>query len=293
MAIYHLHAQVVKRSAGMSAVAGAAYRAGECLVDDRTGEMHDYRRRRDVAAAEILAPAGAPAWARDRSALWNQAERAERQCNGQPAREIRVAIPAELEPEDGRALVRTYVDREFVRLGMVADVAFHGEGGANPHSHILLTMRTLDGDQFARRKEREWNGVDKLQHWRASWATAANAALERAGHADRIDHRTLVAQCDEALQDGNLSRARALDRPPTLHWGRVLTHNPDAAPDRAAAVAAREEEIAARAEALSRRSSGRLRSFGASRRSAWRSSGSKRPHGRLPLRPPRSRRPAT
>ena len=249
MALYHLHAQVVKRSAGMSAVAGAAYRAGECLVDDRTGEMHDYRRRRDVATAEILAPAGAPAWARDRSALWNQAERAERQHNGQPAREIRLAIPAELGADAGRALVRDYATAEFVNRGMVADLAIHGEDGANPHAHILLTMRTLDGDAFSRRKNRDWNTRETLQEWRAGWADAANAALEHAGHAERIDDRTLVDQHDEALQAGDLDRARALDRPPTLHRGRVLTHT-DAAPDRAAAVAAREEEIAARAEAL-------------------------------------------
>ena len=62
MAIYHLSVKIHSRSAGMSAVAGAAYRAGEALDDARTGEAHDYTRRGAVDRTEILGPADAPAW---------------------------------------------------------------------------------------------------------------------------------------------------------------------------------------------------------------------------------------
>ena len=264
MAIYHLHAQVVKRSSGASAVAGAAYRAGELLFDERTGEAHNYSKRRDVAHAEVLLPAVAPAWMADRGRLWNAAEAAETRSNAQVAREVRLAIPKELAAAAGRSLVRDYVRREFVGEGMAADVAVHGEGGDNPHAHVMLSMRRVTGEGFARRKNRDWNAVEKLQHWRASWADAANGALERAGYPDRIDHRTLAAQRAEALQraeaieaergdpDRAHEQARVLDRPPSMHRGRVLTHNPDAAPDHGLAVAAREAEIAAHAEALQR-----------------------------------------
>ena len=69
VAIYHFNAQMVSRSTGASAVAGAAYRSGECLTDERTGEQHDYRQRDDLDGAEILAPRDAPAWAQDRARL--------------------------------------------------------------------------------------------------------------------------------------------------------------------------------------------------------------------------------
>ena len=38
MALYHVHAQVVSRASGASAVAGAAYRSRDMLTDERTGE---------------------------------------------------------------------------------------------------------------------------------------------------------------------------------------------------------------------------------------------------------------
>ena len=137
MATYHFNAQVVSRSCGASAIAGAAYRSGECLTDERTGEEHDHRDRDDLDAAEILAPRDSPAWAQDRARLWNEVEAAERRKDAQVAREIRVAIPRELSEGDRRALVRDYAQRAFVNQGMVADVAFHGGAGrqepARPH----------------------------------------------------------------------------------------------------------------------------------------------------------------
>ena len=232
MATYHFNAQVVSRSCGASAVAGAAYRSGECLTDERTGEKHDHTARDDLDATEILAPRESPDWAQDRARLWNAVEQAERRVDAQVAREIRVAIPRELQPEDGRALVRDYAQRSFVDRGMVADIAFHGGESKNPHAHIMLTTRTLTPEGFGQ-KNREWNKKAHVTTWRKDWADSANRALAQHGHAERIDHRTLAAQRDEALATSQdpaqraedrqraLARADALDRDPQVRKGRA------------------------------------------------------------------------
>ena len=220
VAIYHFNAQIVSRSTGASAVAGAAYRSGERLTDDRTGEQHDYSGRDDLDRAEIMAPREAPAWAQDRAQLWNAVEAAERRKDAQVAREVRVAIPRELRPEDGRALVRDYAQRAFVARGMVADLAYHGGQGENPHAHIMLTTRSIGQEGFGP-KNRDWNKKAQLATWREDWAASANRALERRGHAERIDHRTLVVQRDEALARGDTARAETLDRDPEIHLGRA------------------------------------------------------------------------
>ena len=219
MAIYHFSAQMVSRSTGSSAVAGAAYRSGENLTDERTGEQHDYRRRDDLDGVEILTPRDSPAWAQDRAQLWNAVEAAERRKDAQVAREVRVAIPRELRPEDGRVLVRDYAQRAFVDRGMVADIAYHGGQGENPHAHIMLTTRSISPEGFGQ-KDRSWNKKEQLASWREDWAASANRALERRGHADRIDHRTLAVQRDEALARGDNARAETLDRDPEIHLGR-------------------------------------------------------------------------
>ncbi|MDP1577439.1 MAG: MobA/MobL family protein, partial [Cypionkella sp.] len=97
MAIYHLRATMISRSAGRSATAAAAYRSASHIEDHRTGLSFDYRARGGVDHVEIVAPAHAPEWAQDRAALWNAVEAAETRKNSQVAREIRVALPAELD----------------------------------------------------------------------------------------------------------------------------------------------------------------------------------------------------
>ena len=220
MAIYHMHATVISRASGGSAVAAAAYRSGEKLIDERTGEQHDYSRRDGVDGAEIIAPEGAPDWVRDRDRLWNSGEAAEKRKDSQVAREVRVALPHELAPEQRRELVRGFVKEEFSGRGMVADVSYHDGNSVNPHAHILLTTRELHSDGFGG-KDRSWNSKELLSGWREQWAESANRALDRAGRSERIDHRTLAAQRAEAIERGQGARAEKLDRDPEIHLGKA------------------------------------------------------------------------
>lgn len=224
MASYSLSASVIGRSDGRSAVVAAAYRACERLDRAETGDVADYRAKGGLVASYVLAPVDAPAWARDRASLWNAVEAQETRSNSQLARELRLALPVELSPSEAVGLVRGWVKREAVALGMVADIAIHdprpAPGGArNPHAHVMLTMRALDGDGWARTRERSWNDRGLLEGWRASWAEAQNAALERAGSAARVDHRSLAAQRASAEAAGDHVAAALLDRPPEPRLG--------------------------------------------------------------------------
>ena len=219
MAIYHLRATMISRSAGRSATAAAAYRSASHIEDHRTGLSFDYRARGGVDHVEILAPAHAPEWAQDRAALWNAVEAAETRKNSQVAREIRVALPAELDHGQRALLVRDFCQRQFVDRGMVADIALHAPGregdDRNHHAHILLTTREIAAEGFTT-KNRDWNAVEVLEGWREAWAQDANLALELAGHAERIDHRTLEAQRIEALELSSAAEVRG-DEAEALH----------------------------------------------------------------------------
>lgn len=215
MAIYHFDASVISRSKGRSATAASAYRAAERVVDHRTGEVHDYTRKHGVAHSEILAPEHAPDWARDRSALWNAVELAERRKDAQVSREVRVALPSELSLEQNRDLVRGFVQAQFVARGMVADIALHAPGREgdqrNHHAHIMLTTREIGPEGFGA-KNRDWNAKELLVDWRSSWAEHVNQTLERCNVHERVDHRTLEAQRAEALDRAHAAERRGDER---------------------------------------------------------------------------------
>jgi len=196
VAIYHLSAKVVSRAKGQSVVAAAAYRSGESLEDERYGSTHDYTRKEGIEHSEILLPEGAPGWMADRQRLWNQVEATERRKDAQLARELEIGLPLELTHDENVELLRDYVQQNFVNRGMVADFSIHEDDPNNPHAHVLLTMREVTAEGFGA-KARSWNTKAELLRWRETWAETANEHLARAGHAIRIDHRTLEAQGSE------------------------------------------------------------------------------------------------
>jgi Ti-type conjugative transfer relaxase TraA len=193
VAIYHLSVKLVKRESGRSSVASAAYRAAAILIEDRTGQTHDYTRKVGVEHSEILAPEGAPDWVYDRGTLWNTIERIEKRRDAQLAREVEVGLPIELDGPGQLSLLRQFVRREFVARGMVADFSIHRDDPNNPHAHILLTMREIGPEGFGL-KVRRWNERSALMGWRRGWEEVTNEHLAEAGLAVRIDHRTLKAQ---------------------------------------------------------------------------------------------------
>lgn len=222
MAFFNMRMQIVQRSAGRSAVAAAAYRAGERLHDQRQDIVHDYSHRGGVEHKEILLPDDAPIWVRgiDRETLWNAVEAKERRKDSQLCREFWVTIPRELDPQQRIQVVRDYVLKAFVSHGMVADVCWHSpkasDGLDNPHAHCMLTMRPLVADGFGQKVRHDWvpdptgarhpdgrpvmvvsnaqswNCPDYFERCREDWENTANAALEKAGSTERIDRRSFL-----------------------------------------------------------------------------------------------------
>ncbi|WP_439487125.1 Ti-type conjugative transfer relaxase TraA [Blastomonas fulva] len=202
MAIYHFSAKAISRAAGSSAVAAAAYRAGEKLNDDRLGRTHDFTNKAGVVHGEVMLPEGAnEAWS-DREKLWNDVEAAEVRKDAQLAREIEFALPREMTQSQAIELARDFVKAEFVDRGMIADLNVHwdigADGEAKPHAHVMLTMREIvvgeDGSASFGPKVRDWNRTELLTHWREAWATYANQRMAELDIDARIDHRSLAAQ---------------------------------------------------------------------------------------------------
>ena len=208
MAIFHLTATVISRARGQSAVAAAAYRTGTKLRDRRYGTTHCYGGRRAVEHAEIVAPPDTPEWVHHRETLWNAVEERERRRDAQLARVIEVGLPVELSPDQALTLLRDYVATTFVSQGMIADFGIRRDNPGNPHAHILLTLREVTLTGFGA-KARHWNGKGNLLGWRAAWAERVNDHLAHAGHAVRIDHRTLEAQQIELIPARRMGVGRA------------------------------------------------------------------------------------
>lgn len=231
LAIYHCSVKIIGRSKGKSVIAAAAYRAGEKLCDRETGTAHDFTRKGGVIYREILLPEHAPKEYLDRQVLWESVTKVEKKSNAQLAREVEVALPIEFSRGLQLAVIREYVQENFVSKGMCADIAIHDKGNGNPHAHILLTTRPIETDgswgakekkdyardengeriplidkktgmqKLGKRNEKlwkritvqanDWNDQGNVEKWRKSWADVCNRYLSME---QQIDHRSYKRQ---------------------------------------------------------------------------------------------------
>lgn len=228
MAIFHCQSKPISRSTGRSATAAAAYRSAARIVDERTGEIHDYTKKAGVVHREIVTPGGVPDWAADREKLWNAAEAAERRKDARVCREWELALPEELTAYQRRDLARQFARELSTGYQIVVDIAIHQphkEGDSrNHHAHLLTTTRTIERDGFGGKADLELSDKDLRKQDKAitrdqvtlireRWAALVNQALERHGHEARVDHRSLEAQGIEAEPTKHLGpTATAMER---------------------------------------------------------------------------------
>lgn len=213
----------------------------------RAGPHSDYIEREGKYAPELAqgkskledlehkSSGNMPAWAaHDAGIFWRAADEHER-ANGATYREIEIALPRELNPDQRRALVDDFINQQ-IGSGHAFTFAIHIpkaaiEKGDQPHAHIMYSERTLDGidrdpEQYFKRantKNPEKGGCKKdsagtkerLLATRELWAKVQNAHLEKAGCEDRVSHLSL--------------KARGIDREPEKHLGHIDAKKIDAA----------------------------------------------------------------
>lgn len=235
MAIYHCSVKIISRSKGRSIVSASAYRSGTRLVNQETGECHNYENKRGIIYSEVLLCENAPLKYQDREVLWNEVQTIEKSKNSQLAREIEVALPRELTRKEQIQCVQNYIKNNFIQKGMCADWSLHDKGDGNPHAHILLTTRpiektgewgvkerkgyTLDkegnripildsnGNQKKDSRNRlqwkretiqanDWNKRENIEIWRKEWAKECNQYLSQE---NKIDHRSYKRQGIEKI----------------------------------------------------------------------------------------------
>ena len=235
MSLFHFHVTHIKRSTGQSAVACAAYRAGEKLRNEYYGEVNDYTRKGGVVESGIMLPDYVPIEYADRETLWNAVEKIEKGKKAQLAYSFDFALQNEFTMEENIELAKKFIQEQFVERGMIADFAIHSpetNGIANPHVHVLCPIRPIEENgKWGNKQKRvyeldrngnrvtdrngnyifsavpttDWGKPETLEHWRSEWARMCNEKFEEKQIADRIDYRSYERQ--------------GVDKIPTVHEG--------------------------------------------------------------------------
>jgi hypothetical protein len=179
------------------------------LLNPRDERVHDYSQRKGVERAELVN------WEGTRQELWEQTELIETRKNARLAVEVEMSLPRELSPDQRQSLALSFAQELAAEYRAPVDVSVHNhrskEGAEHPHVHVMIGCRTVEDGKLKDRVV-PMDGPEEVTRWRERWADLQNLALERAGHDERVDHRTLAAQHEDAR--ARVERAEIEQRSP-------------------------------------------------------------------------------
>jgi hypothetical protein len=195
----------LSRSKGGNAVRSAAYNMRSSLVDERTGQRFTFRDHGTLIHHEIVLPRDSDPAFSDPHRLWSAVELAERRKDSVVARAVLLALPedASISNAERVAMVRGFAEEHFVSRGLPVQVDLHRAAQTkdesqilNPHAHLLVATRQLEGASFNRLKY-----TDEVRHawghgkrfvtdgpdWGERWATFQNDWFTRNGKDIKVD----------------------------------------------------------------------------------------------------------
>ena len=252
MTMVHIATKAISRKAGQSAVASAAYRAGDVLDDAKYGKTHDYSKKSGVMSSDIVLPFSLRALgvSVDRETLWNTAEAAETRSDSRVAREWLINLPYELDEYDRHQLAINFAQKLCDDMDVIADVCIHRpvmklpfdpnvppsskylrEGEENPdprnfHAHILVTTRaplvgankTLAFDPKLKTPF-EWSNKKRKAHDLPS----SMQEIKRIREMWVDTANKVLAQYHLPLMDARSYKDQGLDQQPTIKMGVEAT----------------------------------------------------------------------
>ncbi len=171
MAISYIQVKIVGRSFGHNAVNAAAYRSRSKLFDHNKGQTFNFENlagtKQDLVHSNVLLPNTAFVGNlnknnhpyNNRETLWNSVESIENTHNHKESAQLSIdftiALPKELTDVENVKLAEQFIKENYVdKFNIVADINIHNESNGNPHAHVMLTFRELNGVEFSKTKNR-------------------------------------------------------------------------------------------------------------------------------------------
>lgn len=166
---------------------------------------------------------------------------------GRTYREFKLTLPHELSLEENIKLVNEFIEKEIGKNHyysvVIHDKESNEKGIQNVHAHLMFSERTIDGIdrplekyfQYANwrnpanggaKKDPVWGKKEKLLEIRQSWEDILNKHLEQKG-IEKVSCKSLKAQKEEALENGDFEKAKFLDREPVNIPGYLLKKDKD------------------------------------------------------------------
>ncbi|MDX5577442.1 MobA/MobL family protein [Streptomyces sp. ID01-9D] len=175
-----------------SAVKKGAYRVGMDLVDEKTEKKYAEAgkgEREKIETVTLLTKDSSEKF-HDPQYFYNEIERAEKRKDARYFKEIELSLFRELSQNENKELAMQLSKEIHQKYSLPIQVNFHKMHTSNPHCHIVIPLRPIEGEHFSNKKNRDINKREFVKESRERWNDLANQKFKQKNLNLFVDHRS-------------------------------------------------------------------------------------------------------
>lgn len=175
-----------------SAVKKGAYRVGMDLVDEKTEKKYAEAgkgEREKIETVTLLTKNSSEKF-HNPQYFYNEIERAEKRKDARYFKEIELSLFRELSQTENKELAMKLSKEIQQKYNLPIQVNFHKMHTSNPHCHIVIPLRPIEGEHFSNKKNRDINKREFVKESRERWNDLANQKFKQKNLNLFVDHRS-------------------------------------------------------------------------------------------------------
>ncbi|MED4286769.1 MobA/MobL family protein [Priestia megaterium] len=222
---------------GQMATEIGAYMTGKNLYSEKLGLPVNQagKGKRDKIETDYILPESASEKWKDPNYFFNQIDKMETKKNGETKKgaryfkELETALYTELTPEENKELAKGFAEEFFKKYNVPVIVNYHQLDGKNPHAHILVNYRSIEGDQFVGNKNRDIDRKLFLKQSRELWEEKSNEYFKKKNLDLNVSHKSYLDRDMEKLPQIRINPHSELEKdinPMKIEYNKMVkAHN--------------------------------------------------------------------
>ncbi|MGG3233701.1 MobA/MobL family protein [Priestia flexa] len=206
--IFHLSIRNFSRSKGHNGIQKGAYRTGLKIEDEKRGLIFNYEKKsqKENISYEMILPSGSSDKFNDPKYFYNEIERSEKRSDARLFKEIELSLYQELTPEENKNLAKEFAEEISQKYNVPVNVNFHKLDSDNPHTHIVVGLRSIEGEHFSSKKNRDLDKKEFIHQTRQRWEELSNQTFHQKELDLFVSHKSY--------------KSRGIDKVPGRHINR-------------------------------------------------------------------------
>lgn len=178
--IFHLTIRNFSRAKGHNGIQKGAYRTGLKIEDEKRGLIFNYEKKsqKENISYEMILPDGSSDKFNDPRYFYNEIERSENRGDARLFKEVEIALYQELSQEENKMLAKKFAEAISQKYKVPINVNFHKLDSHNPHTHIVVGLRSIEGEHFSKKKNRDLDKKEFIKETRQRWEELSNQIFQ-------------------------------------------------------------------------------------------------------------------